>query len=194
MSKDPENLHLPNYDAYAESVAVLTVPVSASLMHGMMCGYLCLGADSEGEAYLRALLHNKKDEASRAAVLTLFTVFSISQQQINSLDFEFSMLLPNDNEPLPLRAKAFSEWCQGFTQVLTLAGMNIDQFYEEEAQEALQHLIEFAELDYENLDVEDEDEHALMEVSEYARMAVLRLHNDFIMNTKKRGGTTGTTH
>ncbi|KTD33945.1 hypothetical protein Lmor_1927 [Legionella moravica] len=193
MSVENTHLHLPEYADFAESIAVLSLSISGSELHGMMCGYLCAGADSQGEAYLRALLNNKKDEESRNALLVMFSVYAISQQQINNFDFEFELLLPDENESLVERAQAFSEWCEGFTQGLTMAGVDADQFYEEEAQEALQHIIEFAELDCETLDVDEEDEKALMEVSEYARLAVIRLHGDLVMNERERGGSE-TTH
>ena len=193
MSEESNRLHLPEYDSFIESIAVLTLDVSGSELHGIMCGFLCAGADSQGETYLRALLNNKKDEASRAAFLAMFAVFSISQQQISNFDFEFEQLLPDENESLINRAGAFSKWCEGFTQGLSMAGVGIDQFYDEEAQDAFQHLIEFAELDTDSLDVDEEDEKALMEVSEYARMAVIRLHGDLVMNERERGGSE-TTH
>lgn len=189
-----KHLYLPDYDEFSATISVLMLHISASLLHGMICGYLCAGADSQGEAYLRALLSNKKDEVSRNAVLAMFSIFSVSQQQINTMDFEFELLLPDEEESLLVRAQAFSEWCEGFTQALTLAGIDANQFHEEEAQDAFQHLIEFAELDCDTLDVDEEDERALMEVSEYARMAVLRLHNDLLLNEKERGGHTGMTH
>ena len=194
MSQERAHLHLPDYDEFSATISVLMLRISASLLHGMMCGYLCARADAQGEAYLRALLNNKKDEVSRNAVLAMFSVFSISQQQINTMDFEFEMLLPDGEESLLVRAQAFSEWCEGFTQALTLAGITANQFHEDEAQDAFQHLVEFAELDCDTLDVDEEDERALMEVSEYARMAVLRLYSDLVMNETERGGHTGMTH
>ncbi|MBN9231441.1 MAG: hypothetical protein BGO90_02650 [Legionella sp. 40-6] len=186
MSAEKEHLSLPPYELFVDAIAFLSLPVSASALHGMMCGYLCAGADAQGEAYIRALLDNKKDQASRQAILALFEVFSISQQQISHFDFEFQMMLPSAEESLELRARAFSEWCDGFTQALTLVGVGVEQFSEEDAQNALQHMIEFAELDCDSLEVDEEDERALMEVSEYARMAVIRLHGDLAMS--KRGG------
>lgn len=193
MPVENSRLHLPEYDDFNESIAVLALDISGSQLHGMMCGYLCAGADSQGEAYISALLNNKKDEASRSAILAMSAVFSISQQQISNFDFEFELLLPDENESLIDRAQAFSEWCEGFTQGLNLAGVGLDQFYEEEAQEALQHIIEFADLDCGSIDIDEEDESALMEVSEYARMAVLRLHGDLVMHERERGGSE-TTH
>ncbi|WP_058480890.1 UPF0149 family protein [Legionella waltersii] len=194
MSSEADHLNLPSYDDFTGAIAPLALPISGSELHGIMCGYLCAGADAQGEAYIRALLNNRKDEASRNGLLTLFSVFSISQQQINHFNFDFQMLLPEDEESLLLRAKAFSEWCEGFTQSLNIAGIGADEFYEEESQEAFQHLIEFAELDYESLDIGEDDEKALMEVSEYARMAVLRLHSDLIMQEKENKDDSGRHH
>ncbi|HBD7108880.1 TPA: UPF0149 family protein [Legionella pneumophila] len=193
MSLDNDSLHLPKYDDFVQSISVLALTMSGSELHGIMCGYLCAGADSQGEAYIRALLNNKKDEQSRNALLSMFSVFSISQQQMNNFDFEFEMLLPDDDESLVTRAQAFSEWCEGFTQGLTIAGVGMEQFYEEESQDALQHLMEFAELDCESLEVGEEDERALMEVSEYTRLAVLRLHSDLVLHERELGDS-GTTH
>jgi uncharacterized protein YgfB (UPF0149 family) len=142
-----------------------------------MCGYLCAGAIRDGEAYLRALMTNNKDVVMRVA---LFGVFAVSQQQMLNFDFEFQLLLPDDEHPLVERAQAFSDWCEGFTQGLTQAGVGYDQLQEDEAQEALQHLVEFAQLDAASLSVNEEDERALMEVVEYGRMAVLHIHNDLL--------------
>lgn len=192
-SSEHDTLQLPDYALFVESIAVLALQISASQLHGLLCGYLCAGADRQGESYIRALLQNKKNEESRHALLSLFSVFSISQQQISTYDLGFNLLLPKDDESLRERAKAFSQWCEGFTQGLTLAGIDTNHLYEEEAQDALQHLVEFAELDYDALDMDEEDERALMEVIEYARMAVIRLHGDLTM-TKRKKGNSGTAH
>ena len=180
MSTISGPLYLPNYHTFLESIAVLALPLSGSELHGIMSGYLCAGANSEGVAYLRALMTNMKDVTLRGAVLSLFGVYAVSQQQMISLDFEFQLLLPDDDTPLAERAQAFSEWCDGFTQGLTMAGVLYDQLQEEESQEALQHLIEFSQLDYHSLSIDEDDERALMEVTEYARLAVLRIHGDLL--------------
>jgi len=192
MSVEKERLHLPPYDDFVEAITVLSLNESASFLHGMMCGYICAGADSMGEAYMRALLNNKKDATVRNGVLAMFAVFAVSQQYIINFDFEFEMMLPDDNKSLLERAKGFSEWCGGFIRALNLAGVVADEFYEEEAQEAMQHLIEFSELDCNTLDVAEDDERALMEVTEYARMAVIRLYGDLVMNERERDGSDKT--
>lgn len=187
MHQEHKTLHLPDYDDFNERISVLMLDVSPSELHGQLCGYLCAGADAQGEAFINALLNNKRDSESRSALLELFSTFSISQQQFNQFDFAFEFLLPDDNQPLLDRAQAFSEWCSGFVEALQLAGVDREQFYEEEAQEALSHLEDFALLEYESVEVSEEDEVALMEIMEYARMAVIRLHGDLLMNERERG-------
>lgn len=185
MTPENDKLQLPTYDDFIESIAVLPLSSSPSHLHGLLCGYLCAGADTQGESYLRALSGNKKEEATRNAFLTLFSVYSISQQHLSHFDFEFTLLIPDDSYSLAERAKAFSEWCEGFIQGLNGAGIELEQLYEDEAQEALTHISEFAQLDSDSLDMDEEDEKALTDVYEYTRMAVLRLHTDLIANERE---------
>ncbi|KTD52067.1 hypothetical protein Lqui_0911 [Legionella quinlivanii] len=193
MSNEFTHLRLPAYQTFDEKVSVLNLPISSSELHGVLCGYLCAGAISEGETYVRALMIDyRKNEETKLAAMAMFDVYSVSHHQINNMDFDFQLLLPDEHIPLIDRAKAFSEWCEGFTQGLTMAGIGLMELKEEESQEALQHLQEFAELDYQSLEVDEDDEKALMEVSEYARMAVLRLHGDLNKNQSNRGTSTST--
>lgn len=187
MSVEHHLSQLPAYQTFIDTISVLDLPISGSELHGLMCGYLCAGAASEGETYLRALTTHKKGELFRAAVLTLFEVYNLTQQQLINFDFEFQLLLPDDNQPLIDRAQAFSEWCEGFTQGMTVSGVGYAQLHEEESQEALRHLLEFAQLEYETLQVDEEDEKALFEVSEYTRMTVLRLYGDLVSTNSGHG-------
>ncbi|WP_028388763.1 UPF0149 family protein [Legionella fairfieldensis] len=194
MSSQSDAIHLPAYQTFLDTIAVLALPISASELHGLMCGYLCAGATSEGETYLRALTPGKRDVSVRTAALAMFEVYSISQHQLANFDFEFQLLLPDEHESLVIRAQAFSEWCEGFTQGMALSGIGYEQLHDEESQEALQHLGEFAHLDYETLEIDEEDEKALMEVQEYTRMAVIRLHSDLISSQSNEENSSETRH
>lgn len=192
MSDENNHIPLPAYQTFIDIISVLSLPISGSELHGLMCGYLCAGAASAGENYLRAITPNKKDESVRAAALAIFEVYSVSQHQLTHFDFAFQLMLPDEHVSIIERAQAFSEWCEGFTQALTISGVGYEHFQDEESREALQHITEFAQLEYETLQVEDEDERALMEVSEYARMAVLRLYGDLMADNE--GAPYKTTH
>ena len=173
---------LPSYQLFSDQVQMLALPISSSQLHGIMCAYLCAGALQSGDAYLRALTINKRGESARVAAQAVFNLYTISQHQMDEDYFSFSLLLPDDEQALALRAQAFSEWTNGFTQTLLSTGIQPEQLFDEEAQDAFVHLEEFSELDYESLHVSEDDEKAFMEVTEYARMAVLRLYWDIKSN------------
>lgn len=193
MSMNTKKLQLPDYQLFLDAIDVLALPVSGSELHGVMCGYLCAGAIQEGEAYLRAFMPNNSGSKMREAALALFGVYAVSQQQLINFDFEFQLLLPDEHAPLILRAQAFREWCDGYTQGLNMAGIDDSLLQDEETIEALEHLTEFAHLDYQSLSIGEEDERALMEVNEYTRMAVLRIHHD-LDNSKDGRGQSDIAH
>ena len=127
------------------------------------------------------------------ASMLIFDMLSASQHQIQNFDFEFQMFLPDEHESIVERAQSFSEWCEGFMQGLDINGIHDDNFEDEEARETLYHIQEFSELDFDDLKSGEEEEKALMEVTEYTRMAVLRLFGE-IQALKQQPEETGTTH
>ncbi len=186
-----ENIQLLSFRSFHEAVAPLDLPISESELHGVMCGYLVAGSSQLGESYLRALMLKKNESIAREAARALFAVYAVTEQQLGNLGFELELMLPDDDMPLYDRARAFSEWCEGFSQGMTVAGVNFSVLQGEEAQEAVQHITEFANLDYDEVDVGEEDERALVEVIEYTRVAVLHIYCDIRKDSSK---STETAH
>lgn len=180
-------LKLPSYEIFSNTISTLNLPLSSSGLHGVMCGYLSAGAFKDGEVYMRALMTQQHDENTRAAARAIFNLFAVTEQQMTQQQYEFELLLPDDQQPLFDRAKAFSEWCNGYAQGSTLAGIDHDDLEDEETKEALEHILEFANLDYEAVDVSDEDERSFMEVCEYTRVAVMHIYTDLKMNCIHEG-------
>ena len=170
---------LPEYEGFLGAIASLALPFSASKLHGILCAYLVAGASESATSFLTALSMNpQQGQKERAATLALFSLLTLTQQQLLNLGLSFQLLLPTDEQPLAYRAQAFSEWCEGFTETLNVSSIHPKQLKNEESREALEHIAEFADLNYEILQVNEEDEQALMEVCEYTRIAVLHLHSD----------------
>ncbi len=181
-------LQLPSYQSFVDTISILELPFSGSELHGIMCGYLSAGAPREGIAYLRTLIANQNDPAMRPATLAIFAVYTVTQQQIEGLGFEFQMMLLDDSEAMERRGQSFCDWCEGYTQGIRMAGVDYNELEDEDTQDALQHITEFADMDYESLHVEeeDDDERALIELIEYTRMAVLHIHSDLQANRPDR--------
>jgi len=185
---------LPQYDLFTDTIAVLGLPISSSELHGVMSGYISTGALKAGEQYIHALMVNRPDDMTRTAIMALHNLYTITEQQMTHEGFEFELLIPNDEEEdLVIRAKAFSEWCEGYIQGVRMAGIDSEQFYDEDTEEAFQHIGEFAELDYQSIDVTPDDERSLVEVCEYTRIAVLHIFHDLNLNhlESKQNDDTG---
>ena len=178
MPLTSHTLQLPLYQTFIDSIAILDLPFSGSELHGMMCGYLSGHAAREGLIYLRTLIPNPNDPAMRAATLALFELFTVSQQQIESFGFEFRLFLIDEDEPLERRAQSFSDWCEGFMQGIRMAGVDYNDLDDDDTQDALSHITEFADMDYQSIEVSEDDERALIDIIEYTRMAVLHIHSD----------------
>ncbi len=178
MSAYTQEAKFPPYELIQISLAPLNLPLSISELHGLLCGYICAGSKSQAEAYLRTLMASFKQLDAKDASALLFTCFSISQHLIEAFDFSFQLLIPDEDTSLDERARAFSDWCEGFTQGLTLSDVGFDHFHDQEAQHALGHIEEFAQLDHDSLVMDENDEYALLEIQEYTRLAVLRLYGD----------------
>lgn len=187
MTTSNDSLLLPSYQPLVDSIDILALPFSGSELHGIMCGYLAAGAAREGIAYLRTLIPNPNDPAVKVATLAIFELYTITQQQIDNFGFEFQLFLVAEDEPLVRRAQSFSDWCEGFTQGIRMAGVDYNELEDDDTQDALQHITEFADVDYQSLHVdEEEDERALTEITEYTRMAVLHIHSDLRTNQPNR--------
>lgn len=178
MSTETPKLKLPPFDDFIEVLQPLDLSFPPAELHAVMAAYVAAGHANDGEAYLRALFQNEAKQASRLVLLAVFSVFTVTQHQLNQLDLNFELMLPLDDEPLAVRAKCFSEWCAGFVHGLDLAEVDLSDVDDEEVQDALQHMIEFSQMDYSDLDVSEEDERAFVEVVEYARMAVIRIRDE----------------
>lgn len=185
MTNNLELNKMPDFDELGTAIASLNLPISVSELHGVMCGYLCAGEAFAGEQYLRALLLKHNDESRKVALL-IHQVYTYSQHQLENFDFSFTMALPDDFEDLTIRAQAFVNWCEGFTQGMALSKIVTENLNDEETMEAISHIADFAQMDLDEIDQSSkEDDRQLMEISEYTRMAVLSIYSE--LNPKKPG-------
>lgn len=174
---------LPKMQVVTHAANQLNLPYSASQLHGFLCGFLCAGSKLDERAFIKSLLAETKN-ASDEAIATVASLYQVSKTQLQSMSFEFHLLI-SDELPLPERAKALGLWCDGFGQGLSDADVDFSALTEQEAKDALLHIHEIAEIDYENTSVTEDDEKAFFEIFEYVRMAVLMIHST--LNAPKQG-------
>lgn len=161
---------------------------SAAEAHGLISGFICAGNKLDGKSWLDPMLGfaAKIDKDLLIAYKTiLLELYEISSIKLQSFEFDFELLIPDDDEPLQDRAAALSEWCQGFITALDRMGISATEMVSADAKEALDHILEISKLDYEMIEVSEQDEQAYTEVTEYVRMAVLMVYSEIAVEQEK---------
>ena len=178
LEKTDIHHEMPNYEQMIDDLSTLDLNLEVSHLHGLLSGLIVAGASLQAENYLRSLIMNKTGPSFHQSTQALFSIYTITHTWLNNFGFEFKMLLPDENCSLQERILAFADWCLGFLEGLNLSGLSMDDFENEDDIEILQHFEDFSDMDAEDLELNEEDEKAYLEVTEYARLAVLQLFCD----------------
>jgi hypothetical protein len=149
--------------------------LSAAHAHGMATGMLCVNEQTQSSEWLTELfLH--ATPATDEDRTTLVHLFEETQRLLASDEFEFDLLLPDDEALLSEQVEALTYWCQGF--LLGVGFTHAAADWSKETTEILKDIVEFTKLDTEAEGEEDESD--FMEIAEYLRSAVLLLRSDTI--------------
>lgn len=173
----------------------LSVSLGASEVHGIACGLLCSQPSGRARArWLAELLEvSEIDPAAldqhAGAVRSLDGWFTDTLGALNDPDFEFTPLLPDDDEPFAARMSALSAFCAGFGYGFGIgnAGSSLGQL----GAECRELLEDFQSIESVEVPREDRDESALAELLEYVRVGVMLIHEEQQATRTARGSGTG---
>ena len=173
---------LPPLADVALAVQCSGLGIAPSELHGALCGWLCGGGENT-PAWLARVLADDDLPAPEAGG-ALDALCQASAGQLEDRGFGFELLLPELDDSLATRAEALFDWCRGFLGGFGLAA-GARPPLSDEAGEALQDLARLAQAAPEAGDDED-DAHALAEIEEFVRVAVLLLHGDCVLAARHR--------
>ncbi len=172
MSQAPS---LPSYTELTLALEKTQSNFQAAQVHGLLCGLICGTSGKTDDSWEKIVLGPKK---SKKTLSMLQELYETSYHQINEFSFEFSLLLPTDRANLDTRAEALGLWCQGFVAGLQQTDALIENREPGEATDALNDIIEIAQVNYGDVTANEEDETAYFELIEYVRLAVLMLYHE----------------
>ena len=155
----------------------------AAETHGIMCAYICSGADEDNRDWLEPILpaEDIEEAFNNENGQLLIELYHFSLKQLQSFEFDLFVLLPDDNATIAERSEAIGAWCQGLLTGLAMAEAGIRDDAPEELEETLNDLTKITLIDYDDADNTEENEMAYMEVVEFVRMATLLVHS--VLNT-----------
>jgi uncharacterized protein YgfB (UPF0149 family) len=179
QGKTKKGATLPPFNKLNKVLNATTLKLHPSQVHGLVCGMLCahpLSDPQNNTSAWEAVVTN--GESSDKAHAVLHALYEASAKQLHEFLFEFQLILPADEEPLPVRAEALTLWCQGALTGLKLAQVPIEDREAGEVTEAINDLIEIAKMHYEDVVASEEDEAAYVELVEYVRVAVMLIYQN----------------
>jgi yecA family protein len=165
---------LPEFTDLTTALSHTELKLHASQVHGLITGVLCGNFDQD-TAWEEIVMGEKLTGDTREILQGLYD--ATAAQLVDYL-FEFQMVLPADDDDLPLRAEALGVWCQGYLTGLKVAGVPVTDREPSELTEAIDDLIEIAKMNYDEVTASEEDEAAYAELVEYVRVAVIFIYQD----------------
>lgn len=169
------------YDQVLFALVAAHIQLSPAEIHGMVCGLLA-GDHHVTVNEVMTVLFSEMTEIEKLPKKfkqTMEEMFAITAHELVDPDLGFQLLLPDDDEALAERVKALTEWSDAFILGLHQSGIAFEDIKNEEVQDVLLQLADFAQLDYSALTGTEEEEKFYTEIVEYLRMAVLMLYAEF---------------
>ena len=154
----------------------LGIGTDAAENHGALCGLLCAHGPAVEGAWIELLRAEREEgappETDAAAWEELSRLFRATLGQLRDEGFVFCLLLPDDSQPLSLRAEAMTDWCRGFLYGLAVGGVGDLSVLPQEVREIAEDIVEISGASAEG-EEEESDEAAYSELVEYLRVGVI---------------------
>jgi uncharacterized protein YgfB (UPF0149 family) len=173
---------LPSYQSVESALKKAGANFNASQVHGLFCGLICATSGEQKENVWKKLLFGKEGKTN--GLETFEHLYEMSYHLLSEFSFEFSLLLPTDSKSISVRTEELGLWCQGFLSGLEKFHTVILARATEDVREALNDIIEIAQVNFDNLTDSDDDENAYFELVEYVRLSVLMIFQDLRSNHK----------
>lgn len=181
------------FNPLAEALRRAGVRHSPSELHGVMCGLLSAGIETEAPELLGVLARHVDLEGGWP-VSAADLLVTLRDQAVAAFDgdgLDLVLLLPDDDEDLSDRVAALAQWCEGF---LTGFGTGTAGVKDSQLPAALQEAIaDLAAVSQVDLPDEggEEEEALLSQVAEHCRMAALMVFTEWQLKSRQPAPAPG---
>lgn len=162
---------------FEDTLAEAGSPTEAAEAHGSLCGALCVQAPLRFESWRDELLEDRDAQSERYRDV-LQTVFSRTCHDLDGEGMEFTLLLPDDDEPLAGRTSALAHWCEGFLYGLGAGGLTSIEALPDEVGEIVRDMTEISRAEPGSDEPTETDEQAYVQLVEYVRVGVQLIYDE----------------
>ena len=158
----------PDYDVVNDALQRSECEQDAAEQHGQLCAVLSLIESITLEQWLGiALPQGEVGDALLAETRSILAeIYEQTVQTIDAEDFDFQLLLPDDDAELSQRLQAISHWCQGFLMGITHAGITDIDKLSANLPEIVRDFVEISRAESFEINDSEEDEASYVEISE----------------------------
>ncbi len=169
------NLDLEQLTAITGQAEMIFSPVE---MHGVLAGLLVVDKALTEHQYLECLVgQDPTIPLTENVTDALQQLLEDTKTMIESDNFEFEPLLPDDGYALADRLNAASGWARGFILGLSRQGVNANKITSPDVSQFIHDLTEISTSEYE-VDDSEESELIYVELVEYLRMGAILLQEE----------------
>ena len=170
-----------NYSELQSALGETGAFCPAEQWHGLLCGLLCSGRPVSAALLQQLMVENAGlDQEPAGSCIPVFeALMRETGMRLSEGQFDFALLLPDDDESLPRRTQALGDWCESFLFGLSAGGLSNETELTAEVDEFIADLAEISRVEFNNETASDEDEIQFSELVEYVRLGVLLINDEF---------------
>jgi len=172
---------MSNYEQVSQQLQAAGSEVNPSELHGMLCGLMAAGDTNPAIHWLSDCLDISPivgDLLVNECLMALKELAERTQVAIDSEDEELHPLLVDDDAPIQQRAQSITDWCEGFNVGMGFALPQPKQPFSRQVTEAITSLSDITRMDVDELEESEENDNALMEVSEFLWVATMLIYTE----------------
>jgi yecA family protein len=170
------------YQILNKSLTLVGALMSVAEAHGILSGLLC-SSNFDNDKWLKHVLGETsvQDGLASECEQQLLLLKNYTLEQLNSPNFEFMPLVPDEDESMQERTQAIGAWCEGFLFGLGLAG--VEKFAGDE-KEFINDLVSISRIESTGDNDSDENEEHYMQIIEYIKIGVISLYEELTQSDK----------
>lgn len=159
------------FDALANLFVAEGVMTSPAELHGFLCGWVSTNNEGDSVTAVVDALEPELGADKLKGVVKAMT--DLLRDQLSDLNFEWQLLLPDDDAELGVRVSGIADWCQGYSLSIALAGEEVVKSLSKDSQEGLGDVSEIGQIQLgEDMTNAEGD---LVELGEFVRVVAMNI-------------------
>lgn len=164
------------YEPLNQSLKHVGSLMDAAETHGILCGLLCVSESFSENIWITHVLGETsvQDGLASQCQQQLHLVKNYTIEQLESANYEFMPLLPDDDISLVERTQALGGWCEGFLFGFSLTKNTLDDL-SDNTKEFIDDMISVSHIA--PTETSENNEENYMQVVEYIKVGVISCYD-----------------